>query len=263
MLESELFGHERGAFTGADRRRKGRFELADGGTILLDEISEIDLKLQAKLLRVLQEKTFERVGSSVSRRSDVRVLATTNRDLKECVREGRFREDLYFRLNVVPVAVPPLRDRREDVSAMTEYFLKRCAAREGRPVKTVGSEARALLEAYSWPGNVRELENLIERANVLEPGLTLTAEQLRRWLDGASTADAREVHPGMPLEEVERILIGKTLEMFGGHRMNTARALGIGVRTLTMKIKQWGLGSRRSFRVNTASLESEACRESA
>ncbi len=263
VLESELFGHEKGAFTGADRQRKGRFELADGGTILLDEISEIDPKLQAKLLRVLQEKTFERVGSSVSRRADVRVLATTNRDLKECVRQGRFREDLYFRLNVVPVEVAPLRERREDVAPMTEYFLKRCAAREGRTAKSLGPDARALLEAYPWPGNIRELENLIERAYVLEPGPTLAADQLRRWLDGTVSDPAGDVHAGMPLEDVERILIGKTLEMFGGHRMNTARALGIGVRTLTMKIKQWGLGSRRAFRVNTASVEQDACREGA
>jgi transcriptional regulator with GAF, ATPase, and Fis domain len=255
VLESELFGHEKGAFTGADRQRKGRFELADGGTILLDEISEIDTRLQAKLLRVLQEKSFERVGSSVTRRADVRVLATTNRDLKECVREGRFREDLYYRLHVVPVAVPPLRERREDVLPLTEYFLRRGAARDGRPAKSVGHDARALLENYAWPGNVRELENLIERANVLAPGDTLTAEQLRPWLDGASIEDPDDIRAGMPLEDVERILIAKTLEMFGGHRVNTARALGIGVRTLTMKIKQWGLPGRRTFRVNMDALD--------
>ncbi len=248
VLESELFGHEKGAFTGADRQRKGRFELADGGTILLDEISEIDPKLQAKLLRVLQERVFERVGSSVSRRVDVRVIATTNRDLKEFVRQGRFREDLYYRLNVVPVTVPPLRDRREDVRPLTEYFLRRCAARDGKPVKTVAVDARAMLDAYEWPGNVRELENLIERANVLEPGDALTADHMRAWLDGDPGEEPDGIHAGMPLEEVERILIGRTLEMFKGHRVNTARALGIGVRTLTMKIKQWGLGSRRAFR---------------
>ena len=241
LLESELFGHEKGAFTGADRQRKGRFELAAAGTLLLDEISEIDLGLQAKLLRVLQEKTFERVGSSVSRQVDVRVLATTNRDLKACVEKKTFRGDLYYRLNVVPLCVPPLRERPEDLVPLAEFFLERCTAREGKPPKSITPQACELFREYSWPGNVRELENLIERANVLETGDEITGEHIRPWLDGGLAGDADDIRIGMPLEEVERIMITRTLERMGGHRARTAGALGIGVRTLTMKIKRWGL----------------------
>ena len=250
VLESELFGHEKGAFTGADRQRKGRFELADGGTIMLDEISEIDPGLQSKLLRVLQERCFERVGSSVSRRVDVRVLATTNRDLRACVRKGTFREDLYYRLNVVPLYLPPLRERPDDVLAIAEFFLKRYAAREGRPAKEFGPDARSMLEQYNWPGNVRELENLVERACILDVGDVITAEQLRPWLDGSMRMGVDEIEVGMPLEEVERILIARTLERFDGHRARTAKALGIGVRTLTMKIKKWHLVTRKNCRVS-------------
>ena len=249
VLESELFGHEKGAFTGADRQRKGRFELADGGSILLDEISEIDLGLQAKLLRVLQEKAFERVGSSVSRRVDVRVLATTNRDLKACVQKGTFREDLYYRLNVVPLLIPPLRERKEDVLPLAEYFLKRRAACDGRAPRSISSEAAVLLEQYPWPGNVRELENLVERASVLDLERPITAEELQPWLDEPLRAGVDEIRVGMPLEEVERILIARALEQFGGHRARTAKALGIGVRTLTMKIKKWGLRTSKNCRV--------------
>jgi DNA-binding NtrC family response regulator len=248
LLESELFGHEKGAFTGADKQRRGRFELADGGTLLLDEISEIDLGLQAKLLRVLQEKTFERVGSSVSRRVDVRVLATTNRDLKACVAKKMFREDLYFRLNVLPVCVPPLRERLDEILPLAEYFLRRSSVRDGRAPKAISPDAREALARHTWPGNVRELENLMERASVLGRGEAITAEQLLPWLDGSLSSGCEEVRVGMPLEEVERILIAKTLERFGGHRVRTATALGIGVRTLGMKIKKWGLGTGRNCR---------------
>ncbi|HUV39060.1 MAG TPA: sigma-54 dependent transcriptional regulator [Planctomycetota bacterium] len=258
VLESELFGHEKGAFTGADRQRQGRFELADGGTIMLDEISEIDPGLQAKLLRVLQERCFERVGSSVSRRVDVRVLATTNRDLQACVREGTFREDLYYRLNVVPLHVPPLRERPDEVRTLAQYFLKRFAAREGRRPRELSPEAISLLEQYSWPGNVRELENLIERACILDLGEVINAEQLRPWLDGTTNLGIDQIEVGMPLEEVERILISKALERFDGHRARTAKALGIGVRTLTMKIKKWGLVTRRNCRVSADSDDENA-----
>ena len=241
LLESELFGHEKGAFTGADRMRKGRFELADGGTLLLDEIGEIDPGLQAKLLRVMQEKRFERVGSSASRAVDVRIVATTNKNLQHAVREKKFREDLYFRLNVIPFCVPPLRERREDILSLTQYFLERVAAREGRPVKRITPDAAELLMEYSWPGNVRELENLMERASVLDFGDTITVELIRPWLDGAVNTGLDRIRAGMPLEEAERILIERTLDRYNGHRERTARALGIGVRTLGMKIKKWGL----------------------
>lgn len=182
LLESELFGHERGAFTGADRTRKGRFELADGGTLLLDEISEMALPLQAKLLRVLQENEFERVGSSTTRRVDVRVLATTHRNLQEWVSRKLFRADLYYRLNVLPVSVPPLRDRSEDMAQLVDYFLTQATKRDGsRPVQ-VAPDAMRLIVGYDWPGNVRELENLCCRAATLCTTDTITAALIEPWL---------------------------------------------------------------------------------
>jgi DNA-binding NtrC family response regulator len=252
LLESELFGHERGAFTGADAPRTGRFELADGGSILLDEVTEIDLNLQAKLLRVLQERTFERVGSNRTIRVDVRVLATTNRDLRAAVAAGRFREDLYFRLAVVPLHVPPLRERKEDIPLLIEYFLARCAERLGREPCKLSPPARELLEEYHWPGNVRELENIITRASVLEPGKPITADELRRWLVAEPRERDRTTCPPLPvgisLQEMERRLIEATLEHYGGHRARTARALGIGVRTLCGKLRQYGYAPReKSF----------------
>ena len=168
LLESELFGHEKGAFTGADRLRRGRFELADGGTLLLDEISEIAPALQAKLLRVLQESQFERVGSSMTQQVDVRVVATTNRDLESAVAEGKFRRDLFYRLNVVPVDLPPLRQRVEDIPELCRHFLHSIARRENKPFRHIESEALRVLQRYNWPGNIRELQNIVERAGVLE-----------------------------------------------------------------------------------------------
>jgi transcriptional regulator with GAF, ATPase, and Fis domain len=182
LMESELFGHERGAFTSADAPRVGRFELADGGTILLDEITEIDLPLQAKLLRVLQERTYERVGSSTSRRADVRVVATTNRDLRAEVAAGRFRQDLFYRLAVVPIAVPPLRERMEDVPLLLEHFVAAAAQRLGRAACQLTADAVDLLSRYHWPGNVRELENLVTRASVLSGGGRVGADDLSMWL---------------------------------------------------------------------------------
>lgn len=240
LLESELFGHEKGAFTGADKTRKGRFELADGGTLMLDEISEIPLPLQAKLLRVLQERQFERVGSSVTRDVDVRVIATTNRDLPDWVRHNRFREDLYYRLSVLPISVGPLRERREDIAILVDHFLDRLATRDAREPAKADRKAIRLLEAYHWPGNVRELENLIERAWVLAAGGEITAELIEPWLKrpeaSAATANAR---PGHLLEDMEREMIVTTLARFNGHRAKTAKALGIGLRTLGLKLKRW------------------------
>ncbi len=260
LLESELFGHEKGAFTGADKLRKGRFELADGGTLLLDEISEISPQIQVKLLRVLQERSFERVGSSSSRTVDVRVIATTNRDLPAEVQRGAFREDLYFRLNVLPVAMPPLRQLTEDLEALVRHFLKQVAAREGRPVRTIEPVALELLRRYPWPGNIRELQNVCERAAVLTPdGAEITAELLEPWLAAAGAERRRpaamiEVGPvttpgkacpgvicdgTLTLEDVEREAIVATLEHHHGHRQRSAAALGIGVRTLGLKLKKW------------------------
>jgi DNA-binding NtrC family response regulator len=244
LLESELFGHEKGAFTGADRLRRGRFELADGGTLLLDEISEIAPSLQAKLLRVLQENQFERVGSSLTQQVDVRVIATSNRDLEREVGEGRFRGDLFYRLNVVPIDLPPLRNRIEDVPELCRHFLHQCARRENRAFQHIEPEALRLLQKYHWPGNIRELQNIVERAGVLEPDPgVIRAATIEPWLrntHGISTgAIAVQGLAGKPLADIEKQVILSTLEQFKGHRIKTATALGIGVRTLGMKLKRW------------------------
>jgi len=246
LLESELFGHEKGAFTGADRLRKGRFELADGSTLLLDEISEIDLGIQAKLLRVLQERAFERVGGSETQQVDVRVIATTNRNLSEWVKAGKFREDLYYRLNVVPIAMPPLRQRMEDVPQLAEHFLARIAQRDGRPQRRFEPRAMEVLMQYYWPGNVRELENICERSVVLETGDTIRATTISPWLSTIGVTDAVSVSlgdgtsaTGGVLEEMERRMILKVLDKHNGHRLRTARELGIGLRTLGMKLKKF------------------------
>jgi DNA-binding NtrC family response regulator len=243
LLESELFGHEKGAFTGADRLRRGRFELADGGTLLLDEISEIPATLQAKLLRVLQESAFERVGSSVTQQVDVRIIATSNRDLEKSVAEGKFREDLFYRLNVVPIEMPLLRDRPDDVEPLAKHFLSLIARRDRNAFKHLETHAAKLLSEYHWPGNVRELQNLVERAVILEADpAVIRADTIAPWLRTPETverATTGEAFSGRPLAEVEKQVILSTLEKFRGHRVKTATALGIGVRTLGMKIKKW------------------------
>ncbi len=257
LMESELFGHERGAFTNADAPRVGRFELADKGTILLDEVSEISMPLQAKLLRVLQEKSFERVGSSSTQFVDVRVLATSNRDLHETVQDGEFREDLYYRLAVVPIHVPPLRARREDIPELITHFLQQAATRLGKSPCTLAPSAIQLLQEYIWPGNIREVENLTTRASVLNTGAPVTADELRGWLMSstatATAADESEsseggIRVGTNLAEMERRLIEATLEHYSGHRAQTANALGIGIRTLTNKMRAYGYAPRtKSF----------------
>ncbi|MEW6251410.1 MAG: sigma-54 dependent transcriptional regulator, partial [Planctomycetota bacterium] len=244
LLESELFGHERGAFTGADRMRKGRFELADGGTLLLDEVSEIAPPLQAKLLRVLQEHEYERVGSSVTRRTDVRVIATTNRNLREWAAKARFREDLYYRLSVLPLEVPPLRERREDILPLVEHFVGHSTSRDGRERPKFTPEALKAIQDYAWPGNVRELENFCERVCVLEAGREVTAATLAPFLNGplkvaSAPAAGIQYRDGSILDDAERDLVLRTLERFAGHREKTARALGIGLRTLGLKLKKW------------------------
>ena len=246
LMESELFGHERGAFTGADAARIGRFEAADGGSILLDEVTEIELPLQAKLLRVLQEKAFERVGNNATQRVNVRVLATTNRDLAAAVAAGRFRQDLYYRLAVVPLTAPPLRERLDDVPELVEYFLQRTARRLQREPCQLDRSAHELLQNYDWPGNVRELENIITRASVLATGAAVSADEIRRWLGcETKTVDAEPtLSAGMSLESMERKLIEATLAQFGGHRAKTAAALGIGLRTLSGKLRLYGYAPR-------------------
>jgi DNA-binding NtrC family response regulator len=244
LMESELFGHERGAFTGADSPRTGRFELADGGTILLDEITEIELPLQAKLLRVLQERSFERVGSSKTIKIDARVIATSNRNLKQEVSAGRFREDLYYRLEVVPLVVPPLRERSDDIPALVRLFLDRAADRLKREPCVLAESALDVLLDYDWPGNVRELENMITRASVLNTGGPITADELRLWLAETPHKSVGNLPVGLTVEEMERQLIEATLAKFNGHRAKTAEALGIGLRTLSGKLKGYGYAPR-------------------
>ncbi len=249
LMESELFGHERGAFTSADAPRVGRFELADKGTIFLDEVTEMELSLQAKLLRVLQERSFERVGSSSTRNVDVRVIASTNRDLQQEVSVGRFREDLYYRLAVVPLYVPALRERREDIDELAEYFVAQTSGRLEREPQVLDSSAKQLLQEYDWPGNVRELENLMTRVGVLSESSVIHVEHLRPWLirpdrGAAEKAQDNQVPIGLSLEEMERKMIVSTLDHFAGHRAKTAKALGIGVRTLSGKLRAYGYAPR-------------------
>ena len=241
LLESELFGHERGAFTGADRERRGRFELADGGSLFLDEIGDLPRGTQVKLLRVLQEQAFERLGGSRTLRVDVRVLAATNRDLEAMVASGDFRDDLYYRLNVVSIEVPPLRERREDVPALVERFLARFAEENQAPRKTLSREAMDLLLKYHYPGNVRELENLVHRAVVLARGDTITAADLpvhlaRPTRQGGGSNAATFVER---VSEFERALIVEALERAGGVQTRAARELGMSERHLRYKLKKY------------------------
>lgn len=301
LLESELFGHERGAFTGADKMRKGRFELAENGSLLLDEVSEVSPQIQAKLLRVLQERAFERVGSSTTIGVDVRVIATSNRDLPKAAAMGEFRQDLFYRLNVLPIQIPPLRDRIEDVPLLAEFFVEKICNRDGRRAIRLSEDAMELMGTYAWPGNVRELQNICERAVVLSDPKSseISRATLEPWLmesrptpkamplrpqsngplpttngsaagfgqgivQGASApTSVYNQHPQTPqhqphttmssftepkldyrpgdktLAEIEREEIVATLQRFNGHRQKTAKALGIGVRTLGLKLKKW------------------------
>lgn len=243
LLESELFGHEKGAFTGAHDRKIGRFELADGGTLLLDEISEIGMDLQPKLLRALQEREFERVGGTRTIRTDVRIVATSNRNLEQAVSDGAFREDLFFRLNVIPIQLPPLRARKADLSALIDHFVDRFCAENGRKLDGLEPEAREILERYDWPGNVRELQNTIERAVVLAEGNTLGEDDfalgngVRRNMDDDPSRVSIPV--GTTVAEMERALIMKSLTHCNDNRTRAADILGISVRTLRNKLKEY------------------------
>jgi DNA-binding NtrC family response regulator len=241
LVESALFGHEKGAFTGATSRSHGAFERAHGGTLLLDEISEMRSDLQAKLLRAIQEQQFERVGGHTPITVDVRIVATTNRDLKAEVTAGRFREDLYYRLCVVPVFTPPLRERADDVPALARHFARRTAAEIGVNPPDVTPEAIALLQSYPWPGNVRELANLVERAVILARGKALTPEAFDLRL-GAPSAPAppagdTAIPPDLfDLDQIERVMIARALKKTGGNRTRAAQLLGISERTLRNKL---------------------------
>ena len=241
LLESELFGHEKGAFTGAFAMRKGRFEIADGGTLFLDEIGDLPAHLQAKLLRVLQEREFERVGSNRAITTDVRIITATHSDLEQLMREGSFREDLYYRLNVVTIILPPLRERRQDLSALIEHFLRKFAEKNGKTIQGFSREARDALLRYDYPGNVRELENLVERAIVLTRDdvvslgeLPLTIKETRTNLDDQTNLSA-------VVEGMERRMIVEALEAGGGVQTKAADNLGISERALRYKLRKYGL----------------------
>jgi DNA-binding NtrC family response regulator len=264
LLESELFGHEKGAFTGAIARKPGKFELADGGTLLLDEISEMDLSLQAKLLRVLQEGEVDRVGGTETIPVDVRILATTNRNLEGWVEEGKFRQDLFFRLNVIPLRLPALRERGEDIMELARFFMAMYAKEYGLPKAELSEEAAAWLQNYDWPGNVRELQNLMERAVLLcgngpiqsvhflldpdawplfeDDAMPQPGGETEGINGAAPTAAASSPSFGeavIPLHEMERIMIAKGLEQTAGNRTQAAELLGISVRTLRNKLNEY------------------------
>jgi two-component system response regulator HydG len=246
LLESELFGHEKGAFTGAVTRREGRFQLAHRGTIFLDEVGEMSPALQTKLLRVLQEKEFESLGSARTIKVDIRVIAATNKDLVKEVGEGRFREDLYYRLNVVPITIPPLRDRREDIPPLADHFLAIFREKNRKPIKGIAGKALDLLVRYDWPGNIRELENCIERAVIMAREEMIVPSDLPpliQNLSGEGEVGGFAIPSGMSLETMERELIVKTLAETGGNRTRASEILGINRRTLQNKLKEYSLNT--------------------
>jgi two-component system response regulator FlrC len=239
LIESELFGHERGSFTGAVGRHSGVFERASGGTIFLDEIGELDLSLQAKLLRVIQERSFERVGGGKTIQVDVRVVAATNRDLPGLASQGKFRSDLYYRLSTFPIEIPPLRERPGDLDALAILFLANAADRMEKPVAELSAGAREKLRAYSWPGNVRELENVLERAAILADGLV---EPEHLVLAGTRSPATAAHQPGsLSIREIERLTIEEALRKYAGNRTHAARELGISLRTLQYRLKEYGI----------------------
>lgn len=244
LLESELFGHEEGAFTGAVSRRKGRFELADGGTLFLDEIGEINQSVQIKILRVLQERSFERVGGEKTIHTDVRVIAATNRNLTEEIRKGNFREDLYYRLNVVNIHVPPLRERQEDIPLLAVSFLHELSKENGKKIDGFDKKALSALYRYEWPGNVRELRNAIESAVVFCKGNLVTVSDLPPQIQGSAAGENGLVlAPGISLSDAEKEVILYTLSQCGGNKTKTAEILQIGRKTLHRKLNEYGIVS--------------------
>ncbi|HOF85900.1 MAG TPA: sigma-54 dependent transcriptional regulator [Treponemataceae bacterium] len=240
ILESELFGHEKGAFTGAVSRKRGRFELAHGGTIFLDEIGEINQSVQIKILRVLQEKMFERVGGEDTIEVDVRVITATNRDLEKEIAEGRFREDLFYRLNVVRIHVPPLRERKDDLPLMISAFVKEFAEENGKVIENIDPKARQALYAYDWPGNVRQLRNCIESAVVMTTGTVITLDELPPSIREMDEVPAITIPVGATMADAEREIIMQTLAAQNGNKSKTAEILGIGRKTLHRKLDEYG-----------------------
>ena len=242
LLESELFGHEKGAYTGAEKMQKGRFELAHESTIFLDEIGEVNASVQVKLLRVLQDHKIIRVGGEKTIDIDVRVIAATNRDMEKEVKEGRFREDLYYRLNVVHIAVPPLRERRDDIPLLLNAFLKEYAKENGKNVTGIDNRARALLYKYDWPGNIRELRNCIESAVVMCGGNEITPEDLPPTVSASIAAPSITIPVGTTLDDAEKAIICENLAANKGNKSKTADILGIGRKTLHRKLQEYGIG---------------------
>jgi two-component system response regulator PilR (NtrC family) len=251
LLESELFGHMRGAFTGADSNKKGLLEVAEHGTIFLDEIGEMSPAMQVKLLRVLQERRFRRVGGLEEQQADIRVIAATNQDLAKAVAEGRFREDLYYRINVIPIALPPLRERREDIPLLADHFLAKYNEQMGKQVSGLSHEVLELLQRYDWPGNIRELENVIERAVALESTPAILSDSLPASLRGetsrpasAATAEALP-DSGFDLvahvKEIERSYIAEALKRAGGVQVKAAELLGMSFRSFRYYVKKYNL----------------------
>jgi DNA-binding NtrC family response regulator len=249
LLESELFGHVRGAFTGATVAKAGKFELANHGTLLLDEIGEMPLELQPKLLRVLQEREVERVGDTRTIPVNIRIIATTNVSLQVMVEQGRFRADLYYRLNVIPLSLPPLRDRGDDIAVLAEYFAAKFAAQAGRPMPYLHPDFLTGLKRHAWPGNARELSNFIRRVVTMSNATTIGPEHLVAESSRPLVAKALPAHnglqPGTPIRELERQLLETTLQLTGGNRTHAAEMLGISLRTIRNKIREFGLPPRR------------------
>jgi DNA-binding NtrC family response regulator len=242
LFESELFGYEKGAFTGAMANKMGRFELADGGTLLLDEVGELSLKSQVDFLRVLETKEFRRLGGTKLLKVDTRIIAATNRNLEEAVKQGDFREDLFYRLNVVPIRLPPLRDRADDIPLLVDRFLEECSAQHHREPKDVSREAMRLLRLYGWPGNIRQLRNLMERMVVTVKDTMIQPEHLPEEIQSSKEdAHTMVVTLGTSLDQLEREVIQRTLTEITNHREKAAKLLGISLRTLQYKIKEYGI----------------------
>lgn len=243
LLESELFGHEKGSFTGAYKLKKGRFELADSGTLFLDEIGDISPSMQVKLLRVLQEGEFERVGGEITIKTDVRIIAATNRDLKKMIQEEKFRQDLFYRLSVIPVNLPPLRERKEDIPLLADYFLKRQSLRYNQALKTISPDGVNMMLNYSWPGNIRELENLVERLFVISAEMEIDAALVGYYL--CENPPAKDAYESLPLEDalyaLEKNMISDAMKKADGVKNRAAKILGIGTSVLYYKLEKFGL----------------------
>jgi len=245
LIESELFGHEKGSFTGAHAQKKGQFETADRGTLFLDEIGDLNISMQAKILRALQEKEIMRVGGTRPIKVDVRVIAATNRDLEAMVKDGRFREDLYYRLNIIPIVIPPLRNRRDDIPPLVDFFIAKHSASSNRQIQGLTASARNLVMSYSWPGNVRQLESAIERAILLCEGNEIQVEDLpveiRQEGTSASAFNFKLPPEGISFEEVERSLITQAMEQTNWNITRAAKLLGLSFRTLQYRLEKFGM----------------------